>query len=1080
MHRFRWTDLALMLVLLAPLSAAAHAQSDSAEISGRITDPTGALIGGAVVELSDTARGTVQKATSNHDGIYVFPFVKPGRYSVSVGAAGFHRVDLVSLTANTQDHIEQNFKLEVGSSSESLTVSSDAKVDVGTSISTSVDHRFIENMPLSGQSIQQLIAITPGVQRTSGAGQFSFNGMRDNANYITVDGVSANTGIQAVGTGGLGQYGAGQTGGYSAVGTSSSLGSLGDIQEIKIQASSYPAEFGRSSGGQIQITSQSGTNMPHGNVFEYLRNEDFDAFNSYTKYQNSLVTTTTKFTKPKLRQNDFGGVFGGPIWLPHLYDGRNRSFFFVSYEGLILQQPLSSATNVASACARLGSCTTNGVTTTINPALVPYFLLAPPPNAIVNGTPEYLASYSNPSSSNATSVRLDQQLTSRVSLFARASYTPSKFDVRTANQVANSKYDNKSFTLGANALLSSHISNELRLNYTRNAGASVYTLDTFGGASLPTAAQNDKMFPSQYGATPLNSNFDFASNTGDAFGNINYEVGTNVANTQRQFNLTDNVSWTLGQHNLKFGVDWRRLFPVAAPYVYAQLINYFQDSSLTSGIPDAGIAETDDQVTVHIQNVSFYGQDSWKVSRRLTLDYGVRFDFNPPPAGDGNGQLYAVTSVASPATATLASAGTPLYPTQYNTFQPRAGVAYQFSDVPNYESVLRAGFGLYYDTNDDTATNATAYYPHQRAVILSKSAFPNTPLPPPPAATFIPPYTNQNILGFDPSFTLPLTYQWNVALQQGIGHNQAIQFSYVASSGRNLTRLSQYTGSNFGSRFLNLAVYSSPDLSNYQSLQVAYQRRLFQGLQVLANYVWSKSLDTQSNDTTISPTPTQLSVSGEYGLSTFDARNNFNASISYDFPKVRNAWAPVRYVLQDWSTDSIFLVHTGNPLTATFSKTITGFSSSVFRADVVPNVPVWIPSTTFGGKKLNAAAFSYTFPVTSTRLQGNEPRGYIPGLAIRDLDATLRREFPIHNSVHLQFRADAFNVLNQTLYANPNLSLGTYSSSGKFTPTSGSSAFGIITNTLNATNIPGTNNLAGGFYGIGHNRSLQLALKLKF
>jgi hypothetical protein len=201
MHRFRWTDLALMLVLLAPLSAAAHAQSDSAEISGRITDPTGALIGGAVVELSDTARGTVQKATSNHDGIYVFPFVKPGRYSVSVGAAGFHRVDLVSLTANTQDHIEQNFKLEVGSSSESLTVSSDAKVDVGTSISTSVDHRFIENMPLSGQSIQQLIAITPGVQRTSGAGQFSFNGMRDNANYITVDGVSANTGrVRRAGT----------------------------------------------------------------------------------------------------------------------------------------------------------------------------------------------------------------------------------------------------------------------------------------------------------------------------------------------------------------------------------------------------------------------------------------------------------------------------------------------------------------------------------------------------------------------------------------------------------------------------------------------------------------------------------------------------------------------------------------------------------------------------------------------------------------------------------------------------------------------------------------------------------------
>jgi hypothetical protein len=1130
MRKFRPVRVSVLLLLLVAFcSARGRAQSDSAEISGRVTDPSGALIRGAEVRLRDIARGTVTTTKSNRDGIYIFPFVQPGRYSVSVGALGFKSLDLVNLTANAQDHIQQNFRLPVGAPSESVTVTSDAKVDLDTGVSTTVDENFVANMPLNGQSIQELIAITPGVQRTAGAGQFSFNGVRDNQNYTMVDGVSANTGTLPS-TGGLGQQGAGQTAGNSALLTSSSIASLGDIQEIKIESSSYSAEFGRGSGGQISITTKTGTNELHGSLFDYVRNTVLDAFNSYTKFQYSqLVSTGTApatLAKPEEQQNDFGGTFGGPIVIPKLYDGHNKSFFFTSFEGLKLQQPISSAVNVPGPCARANNCTKTGQpggppNPTIYPALIPYLLLAPPPNYVpqtltTNNTIQFLGTYSNPSTAYATSVRLTHQLNSRISVFARALYSPSELQSRQANNVFDTKYNQKSYTLGVNALLATGLSNELRANYTRNSGGNVYTLDTYGGGTTPTAAMLAQMFPTQYGSSPLSDNFTFSETLGNQWGIYGFQYGSYVQNTQRQVNLVDGLSWSLGKHSIKFGGDWRRLTPIASPYHYGQQVNYnaLQGgyvpgtsiySGLASGYPTSAIAQSQDQVTALINNFSLYAQDSWKVSPKLTLYYGLRWDVNPAPKGEGSQQLYAVTSVTDPATATLAPAGTALFATDYKTVQPRAGVAYEISGKSNWETLLRSGFGLYYDTNANNATNATASYPHKRTAILTNSTWPNAALPPPPAANFQPPYTNQNILGFDASFTLPKTFEWNVTLQQGVGRSQSVQLAYVGSAARHLVRQSSFPGYEFSNRFLNLNVYYGEDFSNYDSLQISYQRRLYKGLQVLANYTWSKSLDTKSDETVLSTTPAELNVAQDYGLSSFDARNAFNISVAYDFPTVHHGWAPVRYALNGWSIDSIFQVHSGNPLTASFNEAISNYATVSFRPNIVPGQPLWVstPNTlvyptcngvtdtyaglpifqtpTFGGKVLNPRAFDYCFAAGSTTaIQGNEPRGYIHGQAVRNLDSTIRREFTIHGATHLQFRLDAFNVLNQVLYANPNLELGSYQTPTMFQEDVGVSQFGLIENTLNGTNVAGVNNLGGGYYGIGRSRSLQLALKLKF
>ncbi len=1101
--RFAYRITLGMFLCLASLNLYAQ----SAAITGSVEDSTGAALRGAEVRIVEITQGTTRTTQTNDVGAYNAPFLNPGLYRVYVQAPGFSTAVSDQLTLTVGQTLVFTVKLEVGKIQQQVTVVAGASMIATTdaSVSTLVDQQFIQNMPLNGQSIQNLIAITPGAQRTGGAGQFSFNGVRDNNNYIMVDGVAANVGTAvSEGPGGLGQYGAGQAGGYTALGTSSSLGSLGDIQEINVEASTYPAEYGRTSGGQIQIATQRGSNTYHGDVFEYLRNSDFDAYNSYTKYLNSVLLAGNSAAviagKPPLRQNDFGGVLGGPIRIPFLYNGRSKSFFFISHETVLLDQPNSQAVNVPSTCARANNCVDDeyGDWPAPMPAATAAFLtFAPVANSTYEGEPAYLGSYSNPSNSHATSLRLDQQLTSRVSLFVRGSYTPSAVNSRTLNNISNGKFVNQSYTFGSNAQITSHIVNELRLNYTRNNGENNYTLDTYGGASLPTAAMYAEMFPSAYGASTLNSTFTYGEYVG-AYGNgtqtsgpnnqdlgyWSFQVGQYYSAPQRQFNLVDNVAWAAGKHVFKFGVDWRELMPISAPFVYSQLLSYYVPSDLSSGVPTLGIGQSDDQVTVHVANYGLYAQDTWRVSPKLTVNYGVRFDINPAPHAVGSQQLYEVTasSVLNPAAATLAPGGTQLYPTKYGTFQPRIGASYVVRSTPDYETVVRGGFGIFYDTNDDTGINATADYPHFRAAIeIEGVSWPGTPLPPPPAVNMTAPYTNQNLLGFDSNFTLPLTYEWNVAVQQGLGHNQAMQVAYVASAGRNLNRLSDYPGSYFSDRFLNLDVYSSSDYSNYNSLQIAYQRRLYKGLQVLANYVWSKSLDTLSSDTINAATPQELNPSLDYGLSDFNVRNNFNISLQYDFPTIQSAPRAVKYALGHWSMDNIFLVHNGNPLTAQFTRTISGSAAVDFRPDVVSGEPLWIPSSTFGGKKVNPAAFSEAYVTSNpTQIQGNEPRGYITGLTVSDWDATLRREFSLPEKIHLQFRADAFNILNQTLYANPNMTLGSMSSKGVFTPETGAYGFGLITNTLNKATTAGSTNLGGGFYGIGRNRSLQLALKVRF
>src|SRR6266852_4840400 len=369
-------------------------QTESATVSGLVTDRTAAAVSGAEVRLQSVERGTVTTTTTNNAGIYIFPSVHPGQYQISVQKQGFKQIDLLGLIVNIQDHIEQNFRLQLGSVAESVTVNAN-DIHLNTTdatVSTVVYRQFAENLLMNGRSFQTLIQLTPGVVVTTNSqfdnGQFSVNGQRAASNYWMVDGVSANVGVSSTNQTGNGLSGSMPS--FSVLGGTNSLVSVDALQEFRIQTSTYAPEFGRLPGAQISILTRSGTNQFHGTAFDYVRNDIFDANNWF----NGFCTPGPNCPLPKAkeRQNDFGGTIGGPIL-------RNRTFFFFSYEGLRLRLPVTTLSHVPDLPARQNAV----------PAMQPYLNAFPLPNGADNvgtGIAEFNASFSNPAALDAYSLRI--------------------------------------------------------------------------------------------------------------------------------------------------------------------------------------------------------------------------------------------------------------------------------------------------------------------------------------------------------------------------------------------------------------------------------------------------------------------------------------------------------------------------------------------------------------------------------------------------------------------------------------------------------------------------------------------------
>lgn len=457
-------------------------QSATATLSGTVVDEQGAVVPGASVTITDATRAFERQATTNGEGYFVITQLPPSAYTVSVEGSGFTATQLPNIVLNVNDQSALRIQLRVAQVGETVNVTDTTSlVTESPAVATIIDRQFVENQPLNGRSFQTLVELSPGVVLTPSnvttPGQFSVNGQRASSNYFTVDGVSANFGSTASVT--LYETSGGAVPSYSALGTTSSLASVDAVQEFSIQTSTYAPEFGRQPGAQISLVTRSGTNEFHGSLFDYIRNDIFDA--------NNFFANAAGLEQPALRQNDFGSVIGGPVLLPKLYDGRNRTFFFFSYEGVRLRQPFVTAPLEAPSLSARQNAT--GV---IRDLLNAFPLPTGPPSASDPNVAPYIASFSNPLTLDATSFRIDHTINDRLSLFGRYNYAPSEEQGRArfcaASCVALLAFKTQTFTTGATMIFSPRLSNDLRFNYSRSRANQSYFIDDFGGAIVPPAS----------------------------------------------------------------------------------------------------------------------------------------------------------------------------------------------------------------------------------------------------------------------------------------------------------------------------------------------------------------------------------------------------------------------------------------------------------------------------------------------------------------------------------------------------------------------------------------------------------------
>jgi hypothetical protein len=1045
------------------------AQSPNGVINGLVADPSNRVVAAADVVVVNDVTGVQYTTKTNDEGIYVLPNLPPGPYRLQVSKVGFKTLIKPEIVLNVQDALSINFTLPVGAFHETVTVEAGAPLvnSESAAVSTVVDRQFAENLPMNGRSFQSLIDLSPGVVLTpsnaSDSGQFSVNGQRAASNYWMVDGVSANVGVSSSQAG---NGFAGALGTFSAQGGTNGLVSVDAMQEFRIQTSTYAPEFGRTPGAQISIVTRSGTNQFHGTAFDYLRNDLFDASDWFNGYSNN-----PPLPKAKERQNDFGGTLSGPIF-------REGTFFFFSYEGLRLRLPQTAVTTVPDLSARHNAL----------PALQPYlnaFPFDPTQPDLGNGIAQYNASYSNPSTLDAYSLRIDRKINEKIILFGRYNYSPSETVSRGAGGALSvtlpTRITAQTGTVGSTWAASTTVGNDLRFNYSRTNSSSHFSMDNFGGA-VPLAS-----LPFPNGYTDENAFFGFSIFSLVQGGSlIQGELQTNL---QRQINLVDNLSVQRSSHSLKFGFDFRRLSPLFGPQLYSQQLGFLDVASAGAGNPFLSDVTSGRGGTLLFRNLGVFAQDTWRVIPRLTMTYGIRWDLDFAPSSLNGPSLMAVTgfNLNDLSILALAPPGTAPFKTPYANIAPRIGVAYQLRQAQDWQTIVRGGFGLFFDLATQEVGNSifgstypfgassSCPDPSNPACPSGNLTFPldsNTAAPPPVQP---PGGGSGTVYAFNPHLALPYTLEWNVALEQAMGRQQAVTASYIGSAGRRLLQTALIPTPN--PNFALAQLVTNAATSNYNALQVQFRRRLSDGLQVLVSYTWSHSIDEASAGSGSGSVANQLALGldprANRGPSDFDTRNAFSAGVTYDVPAPKlNGFGNA--VVRGWSLESIFQARSALPVDISdihFNE-INGARADI-RPDLRPGQPLYLFGSQYPGTKaFNQLAFMDPPVDHNTGLllrQGNLGRNALRGFAAAQWDFAVHREFPVHDALKCQFRAEMFNVVNHPNFGQP---LGQFGAGG----------FGVSNQMLGQYLSGG--NIGGGalssLYQIGGPRSIQFALKLMF
>ena len=972
--------LNLLLLAALILVSAQVAMGQTAQLAGNVRDASHSVIPNAQITVINEENGFKRTASSNEQGYYTVPFLSPGSHRVLVQSPGFQTISQSGIKLNVGQNARIDFILEVGQVRQSVLVRGELDaVQESASVGALVNREWVEHLPLKERSVRTLFELAPGVVASKGygveEGQYSVNGQRLNANNLMIDGVSANLG--AIPNPALNQPAGVALPSLPPQTGVNHFATPDEVQEVRLQTSGYAPEFGRTPGEQIAISTRAGTNEWHGGLFDYFRDERLQANNWFAKRR--------ALPKAPLRQQDFGAFVGGPLV-------KDRTFCFASYEGEQAREPRVLTRVVPSLKARQNAA----------PAIRPLLQAFPLPNGaeLGNERTEFSATFANPSQFDAVSLRIDHPVSGKQSLFGRYSSALSELEERLGglNTINTTHNRTATLTVGATGYVTRWLNHDLRFNWSISRGASTLRMDEFGGAS-----------PLHFSTAPPTALYGFYLL--DATSLLS---GANAANGQRQFNLVENFSTDIGAHQLKFGVDYRRLVSTFDSSPYQQIAVFNSVNEATAGkAAFVQVSSAEPHLAYAALNLSAFVQDNWRATPRLTFTYGLRWEFNPPPAASSGPAPYAVSGLGDPGTLALAPHGTPIWRSTWRNFAPRLGAAYRLSPLRGWETALRGGVGLFYDLgNGQALSGASVSFPSRVERVLIDIAFPLTSaLAEAPRMDLNPPYGP--LFVFDPRLLLPYTLQWNLALEQALGPHQTFSVAYVAAAGRRLLRQEQWRNPN--PNFTTIFVTGNTAASDYHALQLQFQRRLARGLQALASYTWAHTLDNASDDSSRSLPASLIDLRQDRGPSAFDVRHVFSAALTAELPAPRSNKL-LSTLLEHWSLDAFVRLRSATPLNIITGTDVLGAGlSDVSRPDLVAGAPLWITDASVaGGRRINRTAFA--IPIGR---QGTLGRNALRGFGLAQIDLAVRRQFNLTERWKLQLVAESFNLLNRANFGDP-------------------------------------------------------------
>ncbi len=1067
---FRLTILAVATLLV---SQNLPAQTQDATLRLIVIDPSGAVIPQARVAITNVSTGVARTGATDGRGQFVAVGLIPGSYTVHVDRAGFKSTDIAGIVLQVGGNSQLPIHLQVGKANESVTVNGSNVQLLTTSpaVSAVITREEVKNMPLNGQSFQDLELLTPGSatinpQNGTAAGhgsengssmfQIMVNGDSGLANDFIVDGLNMN-----VGAGNNGGFYGGPFGGASGTAASTILGNTqalvpaDDLQEFRVETNGYEAEYGGYSGGQFIFATRSGTNKLHGTASDYLRNTVLDANDYFDNYYG--------VPRQPLRQNDFAGAVGGPIWLPHLYNGQNKTFFFVDYEGLRANLPLAAYLQYAPDAA-LDAATTGPIQA--------WLLSLPKPNGpdLGDGLAEYTAGYAEPTGMNTYNLRIDHVLSPNEEIFARASNTTSNLTSGYYGGTEVQTQNTRTYSLGLTSSFKTNLTNQLRAGFSTNAG-------TQRGYQTPMPGQ-PVFNPITAGGYPANiANIvmflGFYPPTGSIFA-----VDFNGQQENREFEINESAALLRGKHQIKVGVDYRRLTSTFLPespdtgYLWlaetaAQYSNPLATAQLLeANTPNDIYNDTDVSVYPGAAFIGLYLQDEWAVNHRLNISYGLRWDYFPTQTERRGANPYTLLNQNDLAKLSVGPQAKPYDASLFN-FEPRLGVTSMLSSIPGHETQLRGGVGVYYDAVANVTaplfgmegpgeSGAYDWCPYSYCNSQQQLSFPlpktdlYTPITPP-----VPPFI-QTFNAVSPHLADPYTIQTNVAIQQQFGYNNALTFNYVGAFYRKAPYFYTQYVYPYNHNFQFVSLLLNGLRTEYNSGQLVFQHRLSNGLFAYGEYTWAHDIGES-----------QINVFTPYekGNTTNDLRNNLNVAVTWSIP-THIASRPLSNIFAHWGADVRFFVRTSFPFTIYGQDVQDPAEGGTVTPGLsyVPNTPVYLYGTYKGknipgGKQLNPAAFT----AAPLGQNGTVPLNHFRGFGMNQWNVAIRRTFQVYRTLHLTFRLDSFNLFNRANF-------------GSFDTYLPDVTFGEATSSLADSISSG----AAAQYESGGPRNLQAALILNF